>query len=47
MNTDLKTWQRVASFGGWSDWQLGINKPEKKKKSTKKKGRKRKVKYKF
>ena len=27
-NQDLQTWQRIASLGGWSKWQLGIdNKP--------------------
>ena len=36
MNTDLKTWQSVASFGGWSEWQLGINKPKPKKKTKSK-----------
>ena len=44
MNTDLQTWQRVASLGGWSSWQLGINKPKskpKKKTKSKKKSTKR------
>ena len=31
-NTDLETWKRIASFGGWSKWQLNIEKAKEKKK---------------
>ena len=34
-NSDLETWQRIASFAGWSDWELGIKEPETKKKKSK------------
>ena len=30
-NSDLETWQRIASFAGWSDWELGIKEQETKK----------------
>ena len=35
-NAELETWQRVASAGGWSKWQLGIQKKKKKTTSFKK-----------
>ena len=38
-NSQLETWQRVASAGGWSKWQLGIQKLKFKSKSNKKRRR--------
>tara|TARA_B100000029_G_scaffold464981_1_gene499351 strand:- start:279 stop:6842 length:6564 start_codon:yes stop_codon:yes gene_type:complete len=34
-NSDLETWQRIASFAGWSDWELGIKETKKVKKPKK------------
>ena len=34
-NAELETWQRVASAGGWSKWQLGIQKKKKKSRALK------------
>ncbi len=43
-NSDLEAWQRIASLAGWSDWELGIQKPKTKTK-TKRKSKKRKSKF--
>jgi len=34
LNSELATWQRIATFLGWRGWQVGIN--DRKQKSTKK-----------
>jgi hypothetical protein len=41
-DSELETWERLALFGGWQDWEIGIE--EEKKKTQKRKVKKRKVK---
>ena len=41
-DSELEIWERLALFGGWQDWEIGIE--EEKKKSQKRKVKKRKVK---
>ena len=41
-DSELETWERLALFGGWQDWEIGIE--EEKKKPQKRKVKKRKVK---
>jgi hypothetical protein len=37
LNSDLETWQRVASALGWQGWELGIDDPKKEEEAAKKK----------
>ena len=41
-DSELETWERLALFGGWQDWEIGLD--EEKKKTQKRKVKKRKVK---
>lgn len=40
-DSELETWERLALFGGWQDWEIGLDEDKKKKKPSSRKTKKK------